>query len=549
VRSVYGRVTPNQVSSSIANHAAGLNEYTPPTEITESHLTDCLDAYPYRDTAIKFSAIGALDAIPGTYSFAGKVYCAISDSPLGTELLNCLMISGATGYVVSIDVATGTPTYYDVTASGFPIALPDLYEYSACLYQTETDSYCVFTCSGLNKLIYLKTVKATGVTTASYYTLVTLIGSNPLFYPRQIVANANRIFAISTTNRLWWSKAGDPISWYGAIGSDSYINQDAGYWSFEKERKLTGLALIGSEMYVFGSQNIYAFRGYSYETFSAGIVVTGNSPDCGYDIDFLACSGMRAYYIVGAGSQSGSDLYTAEGTVYQFDGASLPTVISHPQTGNGASLNGIFGGITPTDKTHVVATEDFLYFFKKVNTASESSPYCYVYNIKQRSWWKLSMFNYRRSELGANIETFYVPTYSGTAIRVVCNSTDEVTFTKYEQMGCTGGQLPFIVTKAFRQGITDTGTLTNVILQVQVPSPTVARTIKLSCSDKTTGTDFTEIATVTFMPSGDVENIDIPVSSWMVSNLMHYRLKLEVDVGEFYLFNMERRFRLKGRSR
>jgi hypothetical protein len=110
-----------------------------------------------------------------------------------------------------------------------------------------------------------------------------------------------------------------------------------------------------------------------------------------------------------------------------------------------------------------------------------------------------------------------------------------------------------MVTKAFNSVPSETGSLTDVILQVQGTEDGTAD-IVLSYSLTADADDLTVIQTESdYEFSGDVEIISIPVPISNIANAHHYRLKISIsdftDTDGVYLFNIERRFRIIGRAR
>jgi len=191
------------------------------------------------------------------------------------------------------------------------------------------------------------------------------------FYPNKLITHANRIFALDDKNKLWWSKAGSFINgsdWYGSGTTTSSVVEDSGYWTVEKERKLSEMAVIGNTLFLFGTTNIYAFTGYDYDTFALQIVVPDIGVSNGYAVKHLSQTGNAVYFI------SGND-------VYEFDGSNSPVIISHSLEVNNALVNGILGSIDleGSGVTHISSDEDRVYNLQSsYNSATTHDSIIYV---------------------------------------------------------------------------------------------------------------------------------------------------------------------------
>lgn len=122
------------------------------------------------------------------------------------------------------------------------------------------------------------------------------------------------------------------------------------------------------------------------------------------------------------------------------------------------------------------------------------------------------------------------------------------------EKGCIQGtQMPFLVTKAFNTNPSETGSLTEVILLVKgVANATVD--IQVQYSLTVDADDFVSIKEYDgYIFNGDLEVLSIPVPISNIANAHHYRIKIIIgnssNAAGVQLYNIERRFRLKGRSR
>jgi len=123
-----------------------------------------------------------------------------------------------------------------------------------------------------------------------------------------------------------------------------------------------------------------------------------------------------------------------------------------------------------------------------------------------------------------------------------------------EQLGCTQGTTyPFVVTKAFNTNPSEVGTLTDIIIMLQGTAGNTAD-VRLQFSITAGADDFTDIiAYDNYIFNGDVEIMSILMRIADIINTHHYRIKLSIgslsSTNPVYVYNIERRFRTKGRSR
>lgn len=541
MRSYYGNYgNINQMRGLLTRPTAGLNEYTPANDITENHLSDCLDVSPVRNSALKFYAPPTTTdpVYEAIAEMAGLVYESLSDSDSTSEHLYMLLASGSGWYVVKADLTSGPITRYDVSTQMGSITTPDYKIFTGCLFATEAAKYVCFACNGADKIVYLNITAGTVGVVALDFT------------PKKIVSHVNRIFVIDDANVLWWSKAGDLTSWYGTIGSDSFVNRDAGYWTIESERYLSEICVLNNNLYIFGLSNIYIFRGYSYSTFSLDMIISNVGIRAAHSSRLLTTVNNKAYFISTEYSTTSKAETPLRADIYEFDGSSMPKVISRPVITNGGSVNGVFGGIYNESLTYIVADENFLYVYDRdhVNTEDEDT-YYYAYDMEQKTWWKFSGFNEKNLTVSDDFRVIYVPTSNRSMCHAVVSNKDTGYTFIFDVMGAASNNVPYLITKAFNTAPSEDGTLTAIILQVKGTKDKKA-TITISYNLTVDGTTFTTIkqyADYTF--TGDVETIEVPVPVAYIARSRFYRIKVAISSVEVYLYNIERRFRVIGRSR
>lgn len=119
----------------------------------------------------------------------------------------------------------------------------------------------------------------------------------------------------------------------------------------------------------------------------------------------------------------------------------------------------------------------------------------------------------------------------------------------FNSIGVIGTKEPYIITKAYNTIPSEQETLTAIILSLQgTKDEVVSFTLSYSLSVRID--DFLEIYHETnHILTGDLENIFIPVPIANIANAHHYRLKFECTGDDVTLYNIERRFRVKGMSR
>lgn len=552
----YRNNIPNQKIGIFTNPVEGINSWQKSTTIGDNQLSDAVDALPYRNSAVKLYAPASITALVTEQT--GYVVNAISwvdDS--GNEIIMALVFSylGGTGnqlklikltYTESTDTwAAAAALTFDATAFPVTISPVDVVS-SACVFHAESKRYAVFTFSTLTE--------ADGDGHLLYYNITdNTVDSvdNLKFIPKKIVYHANRVFAIDTNNRLWWSSAGDfkdTADWYGSAPSSSSVIEDSGYWAIEKERKLGDLAVIGNTLYVFGYNNIYAFTGYDYDTF----VLQTSVPDISSQL--ITQTGSAIYFLYDNGESW---------DVYEFDGTSYPRIISRPIRVGDRISNGIAGGVDipyTLPYAKLSSDENYLYvYFNEYHGSGTYDKYIYAFNIKERTWWKIdSGIDEDTYTSVDDFVKFIIPSaYRNKSYNTVTYYTGELAtpsgltakWNTYDELGFNADEYPHIITKAFSSLPTDKQALTSIALQFQAAeNADIDLTISYS---KTIDQDDFEIIKQYdhYIANGLMETLDIPLPIRLVSNVRHYRIKVIVKNAALYLYNIERRYRVTGRSR
>jgi len=635
----YGKGASGQTAAVVNRPTAGLNEYLPSNVINDSLMSDLIDVVPYRDDCVSFYADAAITQLGAATTATKGLIRACIHSDESTDATNVfyLMTSLAAGWKLirqthTISSGAVALTEFAMTMSSVP-ADASLVDSSSAVFKTEADTYYVFTNSHDTRLHFIK-----HTSTANTYAYVDL----PAF-PKKIVAHANRIFFIDTSNKIWWCRAGDLYSWYsmeydadaitttrncanasyaiaaqptttrqltatvtktdtldtlgiltivGTNGLDApqtailtlaegrvqtsmafktitsitqsgwtqggatpdtivvgvapvglgYVTDDAGYWTIEKELNLHDICLIGSNLFIFATNNIYIFQGSSYDSFALTQMISGVGIDRmitpnGYQK--LTTTKNVSYFIY-------------NGYVYEFDGDGYPKIVSRPVVLNGQSSNGIFGGISFSGEAWVLASNaNFLYVYNYTGLVA----YYYVYNFETKTWWKKSGMLKGNISSASEIDIKYIPFFNRQGMFnfiSIFSAANDYLFSM--QLGCTQGTvLPFFITKAFNTNPSETGSLTEVVLSIKGVLNSLADVV-ISYSLTVDTSDFTEIKRFDdYRFNGDMEIIAIPVPTAYIANAHHYRIKVEIGnvttPPTVYVYNVERRFRLKGRSR
>lgn len=334
----------------------------------------------------------------------------------------------------------------------------------------------------------------------------------------------------------------------GPVGT-GFVQDDAGYWTLEGEPYVYELFTLSNVLYISAGVSIYAFRGYSYETFSLQRLVSnlGNPSGTLFGYRQVSVIRNRIYFISGA-------------EVYEFDGDSAPRIISRPIYLNNALTNSIMGGIDLTKNFTLSnwvleADSNNLYVYTK-----QANPTLYYkFDFQTRSWWKFSGWSNTNFSSANSVYVRFVPKFSNDDFVPFfwehASSGEDDFWMVYGNgdNGVTQGTVyPFIITKSYQTNPSEVGTLTNVILAVK-GSATRTADITLAYNNTENGTTFTTIYTVNNHAfTGDMEIIEIPLIGSEIANQHHYRLKITIsDMSDYpvYLYNIERRFRVRGYSR
>jgi len=143
----------------------------------------------------------------------------------------------------------------------------------------------------------------------------------------------------------------------------------------------------------------------------------------------------------------------------------------------------------------------------------------------------------------------------------VVTNLDDGRWYAFNAVGSKNGEYPpYIVTKAYYAGMSNKQTLTSVILTVQGEGETSSNeadsaTIKVLYSSKYYDDDvdmskFKLLRQFTdFKFNHDIQRIEIPVPVAALSQVMHYRLMVQIDGDRCILYNVERRFRVTRMTR
>lgn len=345
----------------------------------------------------------------------------------------------------------------------------------------------------------------------------------------------------------------------GAVGN-GYVQSDAGYWTLEQERVLVDIAVLANVLYIWSDVNIYAFRGYDYDTFTLDKIISD-----------IGCANINVQSNVAVANNTAYFIYSDH--IYEFDGNNYPRVISHPVLSNGSISNGILGGIIPTfnNVTFCKLAADraklILYQAPKLGanytTGQVMQSYLYVYYFEQKTWW----YNSGMYLKPATVTTYdyqnqlIIPQPDRTGFYVVDNYREgdaDAVYTITNNYANNDYENPYIVTKAFNTSPSDQATLTAIIMQIS--SDINAGYADLSVYYSLLDDDSSWTLLKTFdeqLLHTYVENLEINLIGSEICRASHYRLKIVVSKGStvgntfncLFLHNMELRYRIIGRSR
>jgi len=237
--------------------------------------------------------------------------------------------------------------------------------------------------------------------------------------------------------------------------------------------------------------------------------------------------------------------------IYSFNGNSQPRIISRPVVLNGQLTNGVFGGISFSGTDWALASDnEYVYLYQ-----SDTTPINYYrYAQETKTWWKMSGITNTQAGTAETINVLFVPSWSKSYMFsfVSINSAATPTWFFTTELGLTQSTVyPYIVTKAYNTNPSEDGTLTALILQLKgTAAATCNITVQYQLTDN--GSTFTTAKSYSAQAmSGDTEIFEIPLLASSVHRTHHYRLKIIVQstVSPVYLYNIERRFRIVGRSR
>lgn len=629
----------NQLASVFTRITSGLNSYTPPTAIDDNMMSDMIDIYPYREEAVLFSRDSTVTKRGATECAGLGIIRQVIASDETTSAIDTfyLFTALAAGWKIikqTYTRATGAVavTAY-VTTMGSTPSNPTLSQSCSAIFKTEADTYYCFANSHEARLHFVK-----HTSTADSYSYVDLPAS-----PKQMVAHANRIFFIDTTNKIWWCRGGDLYSWYameydadaiavsencgnkaltiaaqpsvtrqltatvtktdtldtygiltwvGTNGLDEdqtavvtlkegmvqtsmafktvtsatisgwtqggaspdtitlgvapvglgTVVEDSGYWTLEGEPVLHDMCLLGNAIYIWAGHNIYIFQGTSPDSFILRKIIS--------DVGIQRYNSNYGYNALTVVKNTAYFLY--DDCVYEFDGDSQPRIINRPVILHNQSSNGITGGFSLSGSQNwtLASSVDALYLYSYNGTYA----YRYVYEYETRTWWKYSGILKGDVSETATCYFRFIQTYTKDDMYCFISSDDTVKdYYMTEQLGITqGSATPFIVTKAYNTIPSADESLTQINLMLQGTATKYAA-IELKYSLTVDQDDFVSIVKYDrYNFNGDVEIMPIPVPQDLVSCVHHYRLKLIVTPEAGYpvtLYNLERRFRQKGRSR
>ena len=377
-----------------------------------------------------------------------------------------------------------------------------------------------------------------------------LVGVMTLYEGR--VQTAEVFATVTSIVQSGWTQGGatpDTIEFgVGPVGT-GYVQDDAGYWTLDTEPYVHELFTLSNVLYISAGNSIYAFRGYSYETFALQRLVSnlGNPDGAIFGYRYVAVIRNKIYF------RSGSE-------IFEFDGDSAPRSISRPVYVNNALTNGIMGGIDLTKNFTLSnwvleADTNSLYVYTK-----QASPTLYYrFDFQTRTWWKFSGWSNTSFSSTNSVYVRFVPKFSNDDFVPFfwehASSGEDDFWMVYGDgdNGVTQGTVyPFIITKSYQTNPSEVGTLTAVILAIKGTANKTAD-ITLAYNNTENGTTFTTIkAYANKVFTGDMEILEIPLIGSEIANQHHYRLKITIaDVSDYpvYLYNFERRFRVRGYSR
>ncbi len=534
---------PGQKVATVTRPDAGMDSYTPPSAVNDNVLTDMYGVSDYRGEALEFG-FGSTPTEILTVGAENEGYVtALStaferQTPSATTYYDCFVIPA-----IRYDLApttldkiyytkeTGAPGSVDVSALLFAIdgtgSMLDQ-RGGCCMFRTEAKTYYIAVTPAQKKLLTYD------FTTAALVTIP--------FYPKKIVSHMNRLFAIDTGNKFWWSDLGKYDTWYGGAVAQGYVAEATGYWTIESEARLIDIESIGGMIVVFASSNIYKFQGYNDSTFQFDLMVSG----VGADSDVTVSNGI-AYFIF-------------RGEAYELMG-STAVVVSRPITVNGSNANAVLGGITIPATALITATKDYLYIYDPTYylitagaTYDAWGVYTYKYDIKKRSWWKSATIAMNFVPHGENysLYIFIIPYGNRSSVYMVTTgiaASSHFGYVYREANSAVTGMSSYITTKAFNTSPSEMETLTSVILQLK-RSVAGNATILMEVSSYDATATWVTIYSAVHALTEDLSTISIPMNPTLFNNKPYYRLRLTITTtSHVFLYNIERHYRTRGMSR
>lgn len=384
--------------------------------------------------------------------------------------------------------------------------------------------------------------------------VVTLVGTNGLNESQTevlalaegMVQSSKAFKTLTSITQSGWTQNGaapDTITIGMAPTGMGHVVDDAGFWTLENEVALLDICQIGGDIFIFTYHNIYVFRGYSPDSFQLSPIIADVGIDkftYPYGFSKIATAHNMAFFIY-------------DDKIYSFDGNSHPRIISRPVIINNQSSNGVLGGISFTgEEWSVVASADKLLLYDRTMT----NRFRYEYDYETRTWWKCSGVS--GSDIGAGTNDYfiqYVPTHTRKSITLFGSiMSNPRSFVFSYDMGCLEENvMPYIISKAYNTNPSEGGTVTEVLLYVEGVKDALAE-INISYSLSQNADDFIPVEpSGGYVFNGDGEIIPAYLPAFAISRAHHYRIKVEIksadEANPVYLYNIERRFRLTGKSR
>jgi len=525
MRSYHRSNTPNQKQVDMSRPVLGVNEYNWETEIHDEVMSYAFGAYPNKDESIK------LDTGDDEVAATDKVFTtAIAGRVLAAECVNnylvMLRIDGTTCYVTRVNLTTGVVAH-DLSLEDEWGKQSSSSKVDSCVFNTEADTFVVFATPSEKKLV-------------AYDFSAVIVTVDLAFKPKKIAAHTNRVFAIDNRHTLWWSGKGQLDTWYDTNLEESFILRDSGYWVLENESYLSDLAPLGTSLYIFSDKNIYVFRGYDYDSFSLQKILSNIGIRDNTAYRRMTVTNNTMYFVTNNG-------------IYEFSGNDAPRVISRPVVINGNNSNSIIGGLPKTVTNdgefdgNIYSDSSHLYFYTDRDY--------YRFDIFERSWWHMPGFQSGNSYTSTN-DVLQLPYWNTLTeeLNVLVSSLKSGNEQIYA-FNRLSSQVDsaYFITKAFNISPSQQMSLTNVVLQVMGESSSAVSDITISLKTPNMA-DFVAVFTDTGREmTGGMEliNVYVPAQYSAISRYGYssYKIKVEVGGDPVNVFNIERHFRVVGRTR